>query len=59
MKTDGEIRDDVIEELPWDPQITDPDAIGSRWRRAGSTTRRRTPRLRPGRRALTGQDTTR
>jgi osmotically-inducible protein OsmY len=28
MKTDGEIRDDVIEELRWDPQITDPDAIG-------------------------------
>ena len=28
MKTDGEIRDDVIDELRWDPQITDPDAIG-------------------------------
>jgi osmotically-inducible protein OsmY len=28
MKTDGEIRDDVIDELQWDPQITDPDAIG-------------------------------
>ena len=28
MKTDAEIRDDVIEELRWDPQITDPDAIG-------------------------------
>jgi hypothetical protein len=28
MKTDGEIRDYVIEELRWDPQITDPDAIG-------------------------------
>jgi osmotically-inducible protein OsmY len=27
-KTDGEIRDDVIEELRWDPQITDRDAIG-------------------------------
>jgi osmotically-inducible protein OsmY len=28
MKTDGEIRDDVVDELRWDPQITDPDAIG-------------------------------
>ena len=28
MKTDSEIRDDVISELRWDPQITDPDAIG-------------------------------
>ncbi|HEX6525922.1 MAG TPA: BON domain-containing protein [Streptosporangiaceae bacterium] len=28
MKIDGEIRDDVIDELRWDPQITDPDAIG-------------------------------
>ena len=28
MKTDSEIRDDVIIELQWDPQITDPDAIG-------------------------------
>jgi osmotically-inducible protein OsmY len=28
MKTDGEIGDDVIEGLRWDPQITDPDAIG-------------------------------
>ncbi len=28
MKNDAEIRDDVIEELRWDPQITDPDAIG-------------------------------
>ena len=28
MKTDSEIRDDVITELGWDPQITDPDAIG-------------------------------
>ncbi len=28
MKTDSEIRDDVISELQWDPQITDPDAIG-------------------------------
>jgi osmotically-inducible protein OsmY len=28
MKTDSEIRDDVINELRWDPQITDPDAIG-------------------------------
>ena len=28
MKLDGEIRDDVIDELRWDPQITDPDAIG-------------------------------
>jgi len=28
MKNDAEIRDDVIEELRWDPRITDPDAIG-------------------------------
>jgi osmotically-inducible protein OsmY len=28
MKTDSEIRDDVIDELRWDPQITDPEAIG-------------------------------
>jgi osmotically-inducible protein OsmY len=28
MKTDAQIRDDVIEELRWDPQITEPDAIG-------------------------------
>jgi len=28
MKSDTEIRDDVINELQWDPQITNPDAIG-------------------------------
>ncbi len=28
MKSDTEIRDDVINELQWDPQITEPDAIG-------------------------------
>jgi osmotically-inducible protein OsmY len=28
MKTDSEIRDDVISELGWDPQITDPNAVG-------------------------------
>jgi osmotically-inducible protein OsmY len=28
MKNDAEIRDDVIDELRWDPQLTDPDAIG-------------------------------
>ena len=28
MKSDAEIRDDVIDELRWDPQISDPDAIG-------------------------------
>jgi osmotically-inducible protein OsmY len=28
MKTVSEIKDDVINELQWDPQITDPDAIG-------------------------------
>ena len=28
VKADSEIRDDVINELQWDPQITDPDAIG-------------------------------
>lgn len=28
MKSDGEIREDVINELRWDPQVTDPEAIG-------------------------------
>ena len=28
MKTDSETRDDVINELRWDPQIINPDAIG-------------------------------
>jgi osmotically-inducible protein OsmY len=28
MKSDAEIRDDVINELQWDPQIVDPEAIG-------------------------------
>ena len=28
MKSDTEIRDDVINELQWDPQITEPEAIG-------------------------------
>jgi osmotically-inducible protein OsmY len=28
VKSDAEIREDVIDELQWDPQITDPDAIG-------------------------------
>ena len=28
MKSDTEIRDDVIKEVQWDPQITNPDAIG-------------------------------
>ena len=28
MKSDSEIGDDAINELQWDPQITDPDAIG-------------------------------
>lgn len=28
MKADGEIRDDVISELAFDPQLTNPDAIG-------------------------------
>jgi osmotically-inducible protein OsmY len=28
MKSDAEIRDDVIDELQWDPQITNPNAIG-------------------------------
>jgi osmotically-inducible protein OsmY len=28
MKTDAEIKEDVIRELRWDLQITDPDAIG-------------------------------
>jgi osmotically-inducible protein OsmY len=28
MKDDAEIREDVIRELSWDPQVSDPDAIG-------------------------------
>jgi BON domain len=28
VKSDAEIRDDVIDELRWDPQISDADAIG-------------------------------
>ena len=28
MKSDSEIREDVIRELQWDPQVSDPDAIG-------------------------------
>ena len=28
MKSDAEIREDVINELRWDPQISDPDSIG-------------------------------
>jgi len=28
MKSDAEIRDDVINELYWDPQVTEPEASG-------------------------------
>jgi osmotically-inducible protein OsmY len=28
MKTDAEIKEDVTRELRWDPQVTEPDAIG-------------------------------
>lgn len=28
MRSVTEIQDDVIHELRWDPQVTDPDAIG-------------------------------
>jgi osmotically-inducible protein OsmY len=28
MKTDAEIKEDVIRELRWDPQVSEPDAIG-------------------------------
>ena len=28
MKSDTEIREDVVRELRWDPQVRDPDAIG-------------------------------
>jgi osmotically-inducible protein OsmY len=28
MKSDAEIREDVIRELRWEPQVADPDAIG-------------------------------
>ena len=40
MKSDAEIRHDVIDELRWDPQIPEPDAIGvGRHRRGGGTDR--------------------
>ena len=28
VKSDAEIRDDVIADLRWDPQVPEPDAIG-------------------------------
>ena len=28
MRSDTQIRDDVINELQWDPQISEPEAIG-------------------------------
>jgi hypothetical protein len=28
MKSDAEIKEDVIRELRWDPQVSEPDAIG-------------------------------
>jgi osmotically-inducible protein OsmY len=28
MKSDSQIREEVIQELGWDPQVTDPDVIG-------------------------------
>ena len=28
VKSDSQIREEVIQELRWDPQVTDPDAIG-------------------------------
>jgi hypothetical protein len=28
MKSDEDIRQDVIREIQWDPQVTDPAAIG-------------------------------
>src|SRR5689334_21919736 len=28
MKSDSQIREEVIQELRWDPQVTDPDVIG-------------------------------
>jgi osmotically-inducible protein OsmY len=28
MKSDSEIREDIIRELEWDPQVSDPEAIG-------------------------------
>jgi osmotically-inducible protein OsmY len=28
MKTDAELRDDVVQELRWDPQVAEPDRIG-------------------------------
>src|SRR6185369_12659373 len=28
MKSDSQIREEVIQELRWDPKVTDPDAIG-------------------------------
>ena len=29
MKTDAQLKDDVTEELRWDPQISDADVIGA------------------------------
>ena len=29
MKSDSQIREEVIQELRWDPVVTDPDAIGA------------------------------
>jgi osmotically-inducible protein OsmY len=28
MKSDSDVKDDVLDELRWDPQIPEPDAIG-------------------------------
>jgi len=28
MKSDADIREDILSELQWDPQVTDPEAIG-------------------------------
>jgi hypothetical protein len=35
MRSDAEIRDGVIRDLRWDPQITEPDAIGVAFKKQG------------------------
>jgi MFS family permease/osmotically-inducible protein OsmY len=43
MKTDSEIRDDVIRELQWDYQVSEPDAIGVAVKDGGVTLTGHTP----------------
>ena len=48
VKSDSEIREDVINELQWDPQITDPDAIGVAVADGAVTLTGTVPSRRPG-----------